>query len=194
MVVRTPLANHNVFQLTPELGRTLPRCWRSSTVLSHLLTGGAVPAGRAGDLAQRLANIEPRVADEAARAEHARHLVVARDGGRAGHAAHLSLRLDAHGGRDAAQRAADAAERRRALLAAELHLQAASGFARHAPDASIPAEAAGVGAAARVRDNDRVVVQRVAVAAHRWSCYAGNLVPDTFSRWAPCASSQTGLS
>merc|ERR1719281_196218 len=155
---------------------------------------GGVPAGGPRDLAERLADIEPRVADEAARAEHAGHLLVARDGGRAGHAAHLGLRLDAHAGRDAAQRAADAAERRRALLAAELHLEAAHCFARHAPHASIPAEAPGVGAAARVGDNDRVVVQRVAVAAHRSNCNAGSFVPGTLSRWAPCAWNQNGLS
>ena len=139
---------------------------RAST---HLLSWGPIPASIPRDLPQRLANEDPWIADDAARADHARHFLVARDGGRASHAAHLGLRLDAHGGRDAANCAADAAERRCALLAAELRLEAAQGFARHAPHAPIAAKAAVVRAAARVNDHDRIVVERVAVAvaAHR---------------------------
>merc|ERR1719145_70813 len=84
----------------------------TSLASTHLLGRGAIPAALALDGAQRLANVDPRITDDAALADHAGHLLVARDGGRAGKAAHLSLRLDAHGGRDAAHGAADAAERR----------------------------------------------------------------------------------
>merc|ERR1719221_1192103 len=97
----------------------MPRCCHhsptpASLAGAHLLGRWAGPAALTLDLAQRLADVDPRVADDAARAEHAGHLFVARDGGRAGKAADLRLRLDAHGGRDAANGAADAAERRRA--------------------------------------------------------------------------------
>merc|ERR1719436_251248 len=147
-----------------------------STASTHLLSRRAIPAAVPRDLAQRLADEDAWIADDATRANHARHLLVARDGGRAGHAAELALRLDAHSGRDAANCAADAAERRCALLAAELHLEAQQGFARHAPHASVPAEAAVVRAAARVQDHDRVVVECIAVtvAAHRSQRPLGN--------------------
>merc|ERR1719145_2068 len=149
----------------------------TSLASTHLLGRGAVPAALALDGAQRLADVDPWIADDAALADHAGHLVVARDGGRAGHAAELRLRLDAHGGRDAAKGAADAAEHRSALLAAVLHLEAAHGFARHATHAPIPKEEAVVGAAARVTDHDRVVVKRVAVAlAHRFEQPLGSFL------------------
>mmetsp|Transcript_96143 Transcript_96143/g.253900 ORF Transcript_96143/g.253900 Transcript_96143/m.253900 type:complete len:207 (-) Transcript_96143:74-694(-) len=137
----------------------------ASPASTHLLGRGSIPAA-ALDVAQRLANGDRRIADDAARADQARDLFVARDGGRPGKAAHLALRLDAHSGRDAADRAAHAAERRRALLAAVLDLEAAHGLAGHAPHAPIPEEEAVVAAAAPVADHDRVVVEGVTVAAH----------------------------
>ncbi|CAK0815391.1 unnamed protein product [Prorocentrum cordatum] len=69
-----------------------------------------------------------------------------------------------------------------ALLAAVLDLEAAHGLAGHAPHAPIPEEEAVVAAAAPVADDDRVVVERVAVAAHCFEQPRRILCPDSVQR------------
>jgi len=117
------------------------------------------------DLPERLAAREPRTADEAAQADQALHLLVAREGARVRYAAELALHLDANGRLDTPEGAAAAAQGLGAGLQADLALAAAAGVACHAPEALVVADEAVVPATARVADGDLVVVESIAVAA-----------------------------
>jgi len=115
-----------------------------------------------------------RVADQAECADHARDLLVAREGGCLNAAADLSLHLDADRRSDAAAGAAAAAEKVLPRLAAELTLEAAARVTGHAAQTPVGHEAAVVEATARVDDGDRVVVERISVSlAHSDSTRCG---------------------